>query len=72
METFISSAEKKGETPEILLSLVFSASFREVSASLSDDSIASVKKFYPKIKKNFIFMQTVLSLTMFIDRIYKI
>lgn len=39
METLTSSAEKKGETPEILLSLVFSASFKDVSASLSDDSM---------------------------------
>lgn len=44
IETFISSAEKKGETPEILLSFVFSASLREVSASLSEDSIMSAKK----------------------------
>lgn len=39
IETFISSAEKKGDTPDILLSSVFSASFNDVSASLSEDSI---------------------------------
>lgn len=43
VDVLISSAEKNGETPDILLSLFFSASLSDVSASLSDDSIALPK-----------------------------